>query len=110
MVFIEYRTIFNQSAEQALADICSYARGIPLAPQVAELPNGCPKDTAIAGADYPTTWVEFLGWFHSEQACRDYLEKLRWVDGLICPKCGTVRHVERMSRGRLICRECRHQA
>ena len=33
--------------------------------------------TPIAGADYPTTWVEFLDWFHSEQACRDYLEKLQ---------------------------------
>ena len=66
--------------------------------------------TPIAGADYPTTWVEFLDWFHSEQACRGYLEKLRWADGLICPKCGKVSQVERRSRGRLICRECRHQA
>ena len=68
------------------------------------------KTPPAAGTDYPTTWVEFLDWFHSEQACRDYLEKLRWVDGLICPQCGKVSHVERMSRGRLICRECRHQA
>lgn len=68
------------------------------------------KTPPTAGADYPTTWVEFLDWFHSEQACRDYLEKLRWVDGLICPKCGKVSHVERMSRGRLICRVCKHQA
>jgi ribosomal protein L37AE/L43A len=62
------------------------------------------------GTDYPTTWVQFLDWFHSEQACRDYLEKLRWADGLICPKCGTSSQVERISRGRLICRACRHQA
>ncbi len=64
----------------------------------------------IAGVDYPTTWVEFLDWFHSERACLDYLEKLRWVDGFICPKCGKISQVERMSRGRWICRECRHQA
>ena len=32
------------------------------------------KTSPIAGADYPTTWVEFLDWFHSERACRDYLE------------------------------------
>jgi len=68
------------------------------------------KTPPTAGVDYPTSWVEFLDWFHSEQACRDYLEKLRWADGFICPKCGKISHVERMSRGRLICRECKHQA
>jgi transposase-like protein len=67
------------------------------------------KTPPTAGTDYPTTWVEFLDWFHSEQACRDYLERLRWADGLICPKCSEVSHVERMSRGRLICRGCKHQ-
>ena len=69
-----------------------------------------PKTTPIGGKDYPTTWVQFLDWFHSEQACRDYLERLRWSDGLICPKCGAVSPVQRRSRGRLICPACRHQA
>lgn len=68
------------------------------------------KTSPTAGVDYPTSWVEFLDWFHSEQACRNYLEKLRWVDGFICPKCGMVSHVERMSRVRWICRECKHQS
>jgi transposase-like protein len=68
-----------------------------------------PEKTPIAGKDYPTTWVQFLDWFHSEQACRDYLEKLRWPDGLICPKCGASTQVARNSRGRLICPSCRHQ-
>lgn len=68
-----------------------------------------PKATPVGGTDYPTTWVQFLDWFHSEQACRDYLEKLRWGNGLICPKCGVITKVVRMSRGRLICPACRHQ-
>jgi transposase-like protein len=68
-----------------------------------------PEKTPIAGKDYPTTWVQFLDWFHSEQACRDYLEKLRWPDGLICPKCEASTQVARNSRGRLICPSCRHQ-
>jgi transposase-like protein/ribosomal protein L37AE/L43A len=71
---------------------------------------GSPETIPIGGRDYPTTWVQFLDWFHSEQACRDYLEKLRWSDGLLCPKCGALAQVERMSRGRLICPACRHQA
>lgn len=71
---------------------------------------GAPETTPLGGTDYPTTWVQFLDWFHSEQACREYLEKLRWADGLICPKCGVASQVERISRGRLICPACRHQA
>ena len=63
-----------------------------------------------AGVDYPTAWVQFLDWFHSEQACREYLEKLRWPDGLVCPKCGVITQVDRSSRARLICPACRHQA
>ena len=63
-----------------------------------------------AGKDYPTTWVQFLDWFHSEQACREYLEKLRWADGLVCPKCNAISQVGRISRGRLICPSCRYQA
>lgn len=71
---------------------------------------GGPKTSPIGGVDYPTTWVQFLDWFHSEQACRDFLEKLRWADGLICPKCGALSTVERKSRGRLVCPTCKHQA
>lgn len=68
-----------------------------------------PEHTPISGKEYPTTWVQFLDWFHSEQACRDYLEKQRWPDGLICPKCEASAQVARNSRGRLICPSCRHQ-
>ena len=71
---------------------------------------GTPETTPIGGKDYPLTWVQFLDWFHSEQACRDYLEKLRWPDGLICPKCGVLGQVSRNSRSRLICPSCRHQS
>ena len=61
-------------------------------------------------ADYPATWVGFLDCFHSEQACRDYLVKLRWPSGMVCPKCGTISPIQRVSRGRYICPSCSHQA
>ena len=64
----------------------------------------------IGGTDYPTTWAQFLDWFYSEQTCQEYLEQLRWREGLVCPKCGLVSQVQRISRGRLICPSCRHQA
>ena len=38
--------------------------------------------------DYSGTWQQFRAWFPDEQACVDYLERLRWPDGFRCPKCG----------------------
>ena len=38
-------------------------------------------------ADYPQTLEEFTDWFATEQACRDYLARLRWPDGVRCPHC-----------------------
>lgn len=37
--------------------------------------------------DYPKTLLEFEARFSTEEACRDYLFKLRWPDGFICPRC-----------------------
>ena len=56
------------------------------------------------------TWGQFVDWFHSEQGCRDYLEKLRWAHGLVCPQCGVISQVERISRARWVCPACKHQA
>ena len=65
--------------------------------------------TPIAGKDYPRTWSEFMDWFASEQACASYLEKLRWPQGFVCSECGVMEPAYRASRGRLMCRACRHQ-
>lgn len=62
-----------------------------------------------AGVDYPQTWSQFLDWFHNEDACSKYLEKLRWPQGFNCPRCGVVEEPYRISRGRMMCRECRYQ-
>ena len=43
-----------------------------------------------AGTDYPATWQAFEAWFHDEDACREYLTKLRWPDGFVCPSCGGI--------------------
>ena len=42
----------------------------------------------LAGKDYPGSWHEFQVWFPDDDACRRYLEWLRWPDGFICPACG----------------------
>ena len=62
-----------------------------------------------AGKDYPRNWSEFLDWFATEEACLNYLEKLRWPRGFVCPSCGVVDEPYRSSRARLVCRSCGHQ-
>ena len=38
--------------------------------------------------DYPQNLTEFEARFSSEEACREYLFRLRWPDGFRCPGCG----------------------
>ena len=64
----------------------------------------------IAGKDYPQTWNDFLDWFATEEACLAYLERLRWSDGFICPRCAHAAEAYRASRTRLMCRACQHQS
>ncbi len=59
--------------------------------------------------DYPRTILELERRFSSDEACREYLTQLRWPDGFICPRCQG-RGGWPASRGRMVCRSCRHQA
>ena len=51
-----------------------------------------------------------MDWFSEEEKCYEYLEKIRWKDGFICPSCQIQKEPYRSTRGRLICRSCLHQA
>src|SRR6478672_4408929 len=59
--------------------------------------------------DYPRTVLEFEDRFRSEEACWEYLVRLRWPEGFICPRCQATGGWA-ASRGRWICPRCRHQA
>lgn len=58
--------------------------------------------------DYPRTQLEFEDRFGTEEACRDYLFRLRWPEGFACPRCGAKRGW-RGTRDRIICGACRYQ-
>jgi transposase-like protein len=60
--------------------------------------------------EYPRTWSEFLERFSSEEACAEYLERLRWPSGFACPSCSSMSPPYRASRVRLMCKDCRHQS
>ena len=38
--------------------------------------------------NYPKSLLEFAGWFATEEACLEYLFKIRWPEGFRCPRCG----------------------
>ena len=38
--------------------------------------------------EYPRNLTEFEALFATEEACREYLGRLRWPDGFRCPRCG----------------------
>ena len=59
--------------------------------------------------DYPKTLLEMERKFATEDACREYLTKLRWPTGFICPACqGKVGWADR--RHRWTCQDCRRQS
>jgi len=64
----------------------------------------------IREKNYPSNWIEFQDWFATEDSCTAYLERLRWPKGFCCPSCGAIDEPTRASRGRLICKSCRHQS
>jgi len=59
--------------------------------------------------DYPRTVLELEDRFPTEEACREYLVRLRWPDGFACPECGNVGGWP-ATRGRIICAACRYEA
>ena len=58
-----------------------------------------------AGVDYPATFQQLQGWFTDDDACRAYLERLRWPDGFECPACGSSRGW-RIASGAWMCTAC----
>ena len=64
----------------------------------------------ISGIDYPGTFQDFEKWFSSETACFEYIRKLRWPNGFICPGCGEKpEKPSMMGRGLFLCRRCKRQ-
>ena len=63
-----------------------------------------------SGKDYPENWEQFIDWFHDEQSCLDYIYKLRWPNGFICPKCSSENIPYKLKNGTLKCSACRRDS
>ncbi|MBF0460235.1 MAG: IS1595 family transposase [Magnetococcales bacterium] len=63
----------------------------------------------IPGVDYPRTMQEFDDRFPNEDACQEYILRLRWPDGFVCPKCQSTDIPLDTSRDLFYCRACNGQ-
>ena len=63
----------------------------------------------VSGRDYPGSYAELLSWFPNDAACLDYLEWLRWPDGVRCPRCAG-QDGWRLGSGRWECAVCGRQS
>src|SRR5713101_3383241 len=52
---------------------------------------------------------ELIERFGDDQKCRNYLERLRWHDGVRCPKCGSHKISSILKRDQFDCDSCRYQ-
>jgi transposase-like protein len=53
--------------------------------------------------------VKLVDQFHSEDACREFLENLRWPDGMACLRCGSLSVSRIQTRNQLDCNSCRYR-
>ncbi|MEE9339752.1 MAG: IS1595 family transposase [Methylococcaceae bacterium] len=60
----------------------------------------------IGGTDYPRTFNEFEFFFMDEPKCREYIIRVRWPDGYVCPQCGSNKTPWRTNRGGFRCQKC----
>lgn len=58
--------------------------------------------------EYPKTILEFREWFPTEKECRDYISKIRWPGGFVCPCCQGTK-VWKMRRALFWCQGCGYQ-
>jgi transposase-like protein len=53
--------------------------------------------------------VKLIEMFHSEDSCREYLEHIRWPNGIACLRCGNTSVSRVLQRGQIDCNSCRYQ-
>lgn len=63
----------------------------------------------MAATKYEMNLVKLFQQFHDDDACRDYLETLRWSEGIRCMRCQSERVSGRSKRGQYECYVCNYQ-
>ncbi|MGD0277132.1 MAG: IS1595 family transposase [Syntrophales bacterium] len=53
--------------------------------------------------------VNLIERYSDDKKCRQYLEALKWQDGIKCPRCGSVKISRILKRAQFDCDQCRYQ-
>ncbi len=62
-----------------------------------------------ANESLPTTLIEAIRYFSDLDICTDFVAKLRWPNGPVCPRCGSVEHSYLTTRRIWKCKGCKKQ-
>ena len=65
----------------------------------AALPDDVEALYPLAEQQGPQSLLEFQRLFATEQQCADYLHNLRWPEGFVCPRCGSLTGYTLVARG-----------
>jgi transposase-like protein len=57
--------------------------------------------------DLPQTLIEAVRYFADLAVCNDYMRRIKWPGGIVCPHCQSRRCVERADGKRIRCKNCR---
>jgi transposase-like protein len=57
----------------------------------------------------PTSFLEAVSYFSDLNVATEFVTKLRWPNGPVCPSCGSVKHSYLTTRQLWKCRECQKQ-
>src|SRR5688500_11931686 len=57
----------------------------------------------------PKTLIEAIRYFSDLDVCTEFVAKLRWADGPVCPRCGGVEHSYLTTRRLWKCKACKRQ-
>jgi transposase-like protein len=63
----------------------------------------------MSEAKLPTTLVEAIRYFADPDVCVDFVAKMRWPDGPVCPTCGAKTHSYLTTRRVWKCKSCKRQ-
>ena len=58
---------------------------------------------------FTQNWDQFINWFHDDQACLNYIYKIRWPNGFICTRCHVNKTPYNLKNGTLKCTACRKE-
>lgn len=57
---------------------------------------------------YPANLIDLMNMFPTEEACLEYLVRIRWPEGYRCLQCGSASYWKK-ARGLFYCRDCTHE-